>query len=75
MTFWRTSFWALIATISRLLSQFVVAKLIAIFAGAATFGILGQFQSFVSLVQLGSGGIVNGGVTKYASNFMMIKTS
>ena len=59
----------MIATGSRLLSQFVVAKLIAVFAGAATFGIFGQFLSFISLVHLGSGGVVNGGVIKYVSEY------
>lgn len=69
MNFWKTSFWATLATMARLLSQFVVAKLVAVFAGAATFGIIGQFQSFTSLIQLGSGGIVSGGVTKYTSEY------
>ncbi|MCD8542820.1 MAG: O-antigen translocase, partial [Gammaproteobacteria bacterium] len=66
MTFWTTSFWAAIATVSRLTSQFVMAKLIALFAGPAAFGLIGQFQSFASMVQLGSGGIVNAGVVKYS---------
>lgn len=69
MNFWKTSFWSLIATGSKLLSQFVVAKLIAVFAGAATFGIFGQFLSFINVVQLGSGGVVNGGVIKYVSDY------
>ncbi|WP_440616736.1 O-antigen translocase [Cysteiniphilum sp. 6C5] len=69
MNFWKTSFWALIATAAKLLSQFIVAKIIAVFASVATFGIFGQFLSFVNIVQLGSGGVVNGGVTKYVSEY------
>ena len=69
MNFWKTSFWAFLATAAKLLSQFVVAKIIAVFAGVATFGIFGQFLSFVNIVQLGSGGVVNGGVTKYVSQY------
>jgi len=69
MTFWKTSFWAAIATVSRLTSQFVMAKLIALFAGPAAFGLIGQFQSFASMVQLGSGGITNTSVIKYSAEF------
>jgi PST family polysaccharide transporter len=65
----KTSFYAAIATIARLLSQFVVAKIIAVFGGASVFGIFGQFQSFISLTQLGSGSLVSTGVTKYVSEY------
>lgn len=67
MNFWKTSFWSTIATLARLVSQFVVAKLLAVFVGPAVFGIFGQFQSFVSLVQLGSGGVISSGVTRYSA--------
>ena len=69
MNFWKTSFWALIAAVTRLCSQFFIAKIIAVFAGTAAFGIFGQFISFVNLIQLGSGGAVSGGVTKYVSEY------
>ncbi len=69
MTFWKTSFWAASATIARLMAQFLGAKFVAMFAGPAAFGIIGQFQSFVSIVQLGSGGIVSSGVAKYSAEF------
>lgn len=69
MNFWKTSFWAAISTIAKLSSQFIAAKIIALFAGAAAFGIIGQFQSFVSLVQIVAGGIVSRGVTKYTSEY------
>ena len=69
MNFWKTSFWATLSTVARLASQFVVAKLIAVVGGPATFGIVGQFQSFVSLLQLSNGGIVSSGVTKYSAEY------
>jgi PST family polysaccharide transporter len=69
MNFAKTSFYAAIATTARLLSQFVVAKVIAVFGGATVFGVFGQFQSFISLTQLGSGSLVSTGVTKYVSEY------
>ncbi|MGE4170326.1 MAG: O-antigen translocase [Candidatus Margulisiibacteriota bacterium] len=69
MNFWKTSFWAVLAAMARLAAQFVVAKLIAVFGTPATFGIIGQFQSFVSLVQVGAGGVICSGITKYAAEY------
>lgn len=69
MSFFKTSFWSLVSTMCRLISQFIVAKLISIFVGVSAFGIFGQFQSFVSLVQLGAGGTLKGGLVKYTSQY------
>ena len=69
MNLWKTSFFTTIATLATLSSSFVVAKFIAIFAGAAAFGLFGQFTSFISLLQVGSGGIVQTGVVKYIAEY------
>jgi PST family polysaccharide transporter len=67
--FWSTSFYTAVSTSARLISQFVVAKLISVFAGAPAFGLFGQFLSFVSIIQLGSGGVIRSGVIKYSSEY------
>lgn len=69
MTFWKTSFWTSISAIAKLSSQFLVAKIIAVYAGAAAFGVIGQFQSFISLVQIVSGSIISSGVVKYVAEY------
>lgn len=69
MNLWKTSFFTTIATVTTLASSFVVAKFIAIFAGAAAFGLFGQFMSFVSVLQIGSGGVVQTGVVKYIAEY------
>lgn len=69
MNFWKTSFWSLFATGIKMLSQFFVAKVIAVFSGPAAFGIFGQFLSFVNLIQLSSGGAFSSGVVKYSSEY------
>ena len=69
MNLWKTSFFTTIATVATLASSFVVAKFIAIFAGAAAFGLFGQFMSFISVLQVGSGGIVQTGVVKYVAEY------
>ncbi|APC91106.1 MULTISPECIES: O-antigen translocase [Francisella] len=69
MNLWKTSFFTIIATLATLVSTFVVAKFIAIFAGAAAFGLFGQFISFVNIMQIGSGGIVQTGVVKYIAEY------
>ncbi|APA83592.1 O-antigen translocase [Francisella tularensis] len=69
MNLWKTSFFTTIATLATLVSTFVVAKFIAIFAGAAAFGLFGQFISFVNIMQIGSGGVVQTGVVKYIAEY------
>lgn len=69
MNFWKTAFWSTLATCARVSSQFVVAKCIALFAGVAAMGVIGQFQSFVSLAQLASGQIIANGVVKYSAEY------
>lgn len=69
MNLWKTSFFTTIATLATLVSTFVVAKFIAIFAGAAAFGLFGQFISFVTIMQIGSGGVVQTGVVKYIAEY------
>ncbi|MFT4693841.1 MAG: PST family polysaccharide transporter [Francisella sp.] len=75
MNLWKTSFFTTIATVATLASGFVVAKFIAIFAGAAAFGLFGQFMSFISVLQVGSGGIVQTGVVKYVAEYKDDQTS
>ncbi|ABK90288.1 O-antigen translocase [Francisella tularensis subsp. novicida] len=64
-----TSVYILVSTIFSVLSSFIIAKFIASFCGVVTYGLYGQFLSFVALVQVFSGGIFRNGVVKYTSQF------
>lgn len=67
MNFWKTSFWSGVSTLAKLSSAFVVAKVVAVYSGPATLGIIGQFQSFSTIMQLGTGGIFRNGLVRYSS--------
>ncbi|AEE87842.1 O antigen flippase [Francisella cf. novicida Fx1] len=52
-----------------LLSQLIIAKVVAVYTSIEVFGLLGQFLSFLTLVQLLTGGVIRTGVVKYISEF------
>ncbi len=61
--------WTGIATTIRLASQFITAKILAIFVGPAGLAIMGQLSNVANVFQtLASGGITVG-VTKYVAEF------
>jgi len=56
-----------VVTLLRMLSGFIVAKLIAIYAGPSGLAVLGQFQSFVSAVYGVANAPVGNGVVRYTA--------
>lgn len=65
----RTSVYAAAATAARLAAAFVVAKLVAWFAGPAGMGRLGQFVSLMSLLAVLAGGGIGSGIVKYVAEY------
>ena len=65
----RTSVYAAAATAARLAAAFVVAKLVAWFAGPAGMGRLGQFMSLMSLLAVLAGGGIGSGIVKYVAEY------
>jgi len=69
MTFLKTSVLSGVATILSMLMGFVLNKVLAVYIGPAGFGIIGQFQSFLSILQLWATGGVTTGTVKYTAEF------
>jgi PST family polysaccharide transporter len=69
VTLFKTTFWAGIATIIRLMTGFVSAKVLAVYIGPGGFAIVGQFQNFVQMVLTFSGNMIQAGVVKYVAEY------
>lgn len=65
----KTSILTAIATVARLLSGFIVMKLVAVLAGPEGVAQLGQFMSLAALLVVFAGGGVGPGVVKYLAEF------
>lgn len=53
-----------LATATRLAAALSLNKLLAVYVGPAGFGLIGQFQSLMSLISAAAGGVFSSGVTK-----------
>ena len=69
MNLLKTGFLTAIATFARLLSAFLVMKLVAVLAGPEGVAQLGQFMSLTALLVVFAGGGVGPGVVKYLAQF------
>jgi len=69
MTFIRTSLLSGGATIITMLLGFVLNKVLAIYIGPIGFGLLGQFQNFLAVLQQWATGGVAIGTVKYTAEF------
>ena len=69
MTLIKTSVLSTIATITQVISGFIVTKVIAVYVGPAGLAIIGQLQNFINLVLLASGDFFKTAITKYTAQF------
>lgn len=69
MTLIKTSVLSAIATITQVISGFIVTKVIAVYVGPAGLAIIGQLQNFINLVLLASGDFFKTAITKYTAQF------
>ncbi|WP_312470518.1 O-antigen translocase [Neobacillus sp.] len=63
----KTSILSSIATMIRIITGFVVNKVIALYVGPAGIAQIGQLQNFFSIISNLSNGAINQGVTKFTS--------
>jgi polysaccharide transporter, PST family len=63
----KTSFLSAIATVTKLLSSFVLAKIVAVFIGPAGLALIGQLQNAYTLAQSFSGYLIQAGLIKYVA--------
>ena len=67
MTLLGTSFFSALAVLTKLATSLYLNKILAVYVGPAGYGVIGQFQSLVSMVTTFASGAVNTGVTKYTA--------
>ncbi len=73
MTLIKTSVLTGISTVIKLVSAFVINKVIAIYIGPAGLAIVGQLQSFTSLITTFSNGAISSGIVKYTAEYQDIE--
>ena len=69
MTLFRTSFLSALAVLAKLATSLFLNKVLAVYVGPAGYGVIGQFQSLVSMVTTFASGATNAGVTKYTAEY------
>lgn len=65
----KTSILSAIATIIRMITGFIITKVIAVYVGPSGLAMIGQLQNFVNLVMLGAGNFLKTAITKYTAEY------
>lgn len=73
MTLIKTSVLTGISTVIKLVSAFVINKVIALYIGPSGLAIVGQLQSFTSIITTFSNGAVSSGIVKYTAEYQTIE--
>ena len=73
MTLIKTSVLTGISTVIKLVSAFVINKVIAIYIGPTGLAIVGQLQSFTSIITTFSNGAISSGIVKYTAEYQDIE--
>lgn len=72
MTLIKTSVLTGISTIIKLISSFVINKVIALYIGPSGLAIVGQLQNFTSIITTFSNGAISSGIVKYTAEYQTI---
>ena len=73
MTLIKTSVLTGISTVIKLVSAFVINKVIALYVGPSGLAIVGQLQSFTSIITTFSNGAISSGIVKYTAEYQDIE--
>lgn len=73
MTLIKTSVLTAISTIIKVISAFVINKVIAIYIGPSGLAIVGQLQNFMELIVAFSNGAITNGIVKYTAEYQTIE--
>ena len=73
MTLIKTSVLTAISTIIKVISAFVINKVIAIYVGPSGLAIVGQLQNFMELIVTFSNGAITNGIVKYTAEYQTIE--
>lgn len=69
MTLIKTSMLSAVATLIKILSGFIITKVIAIYIGPSGLAIIGQLQNFIMLVKTVAGDFLKTAITKYTAEY------
>lgn len=70
MTLIKTSILSAIATILKIISGFIVTKVIAVYVGPSGLAVIGQLQNFINIVLIFAGGFLKTATTKYTAEYL-----
>lgn len=73
MTLIKTSILTAISTIIKVISGFVINKVIALYVGPSGLAVVGQFQNFISIITTFSNGAITNGIVKYTAEYQTIE--
>lgn len=73
MTLIKTSVLTGISTVIKLISAFVINKVIAIYIGPSGLAVVGQLQNFTSIITTFSNGAISNGIVKYTAEYQTIE--
>ncbi len=73
MTLIKTSVLTAISTIIKVISAFVINKVIAIYVGPSSIAIVGLVQNFMELIVTISNGAITNGIVKYTAEYQTIE--
>lgn len=69
MTLVKTTVLTGLSTFIKILSVFIINKVVAVYAGPSGLALIGQLQNFVALILSISNGSINNGVVKYTAEY------
>jgi len=73
LTLIKTSVLTAISTIIKVIAGFVINKVIALYIGPSGLAVIGQLQSFMSIVTTFSNGAITNGIVKYTAEYQTIE--
>jgi PST family polysaccharide transporter len=73
MTLIKTSVLTAISTIIKVISGFVINKVIALYVGPSGLAVVGQLQNFMSIITTFSNGAITSGIVKYTAEYQTIE--
>jgi len=69
MTLIKTSMLSAVATLIKVLSGFIITKVIAVYIGPSGLALIGQLQNFIMLVKTVAGDFLKTAITKYTAEY------
>lgn len=69
MGLFKTSILNGIAVFIKMVTMFVLNKILAIYVGPSGYAVIGQFQNFIQMTTSFSGGAINTGIVKYTAEY------